>query len=156
MRKISGSEAFKAPMCMLFNISPGPPVGTPLSVCAPLEPIKGRARTLEWRSQAFTSSHNSSHTQKFHKLPSNTTHSGCRVLRSGGLNHSIPLCVSRVHAPLDRFLDLPQTHPKLGLGGCTPPPGWRNPSTFGAPGRGRFGLRLIKAQDHNATGSRAP
>jgi hypothetical protein len=47
MRKISGCEAFKAPMCTLFNISPGPPIETPLSVRAPLEPIKGRARTLE-------------------------------------------------------------------------------------------------------------
>jgi hypothetical protein len=46
MRKISGSEAFKALMCTLFNMLPGPPVGAPLSVCAPLEPIKGRARTL--------------------------------------------------------------------------------------------------------------
>jgi hypothetical protein len=47
MRKISGSEAFKAPMCTLFNVSPSPPVRAPLSVRAPLEPIKGRARTLE-------------------------------------------------------------------------------------------------------------
>jgi hypothetical protein len=53
MRKISGSEAFKAPICMLFNISPGPPVGAPLSVRAPLKPIKGRARTLE-DTQEFT------------------------------------------------------------------------------------------------------
>jgi hypothetical protein len=47
MRKISRSEAFKAPMCTLFNISPDPPVGAPLSVRAPLEHIKGRARLLE-------------------------------------------------------------------------------------------------------------
>jgi hypothetical protein len=45
--KIFESVAFQAPMCTLFNISPGPPVGSPLSVRAPLEPIKGRARTLE-------------------------------------------------------------------------------------------------------------
>jgi hypothetical protein len=32
--------------------------------------------------------------------------------------------------PLDlAFLDFPQTHPKLGLGGCTPAPGWRKPPT---------------------------
>jgi hypothetical protein len=124
MRKISGSEAFKAPMCTLFNMSPGPPVGIPLSVRAPLEPIKGRARTLEHKSQAF-------HTDKStHELASNTTHSGRRVLRSGNLNHSKPLCASCIHTPLDEaFLDLPQTHPKLGLDGCTPPPGWRNPPT---------------------------
>jgi hypothetical protein len=34
-------------MCTLFNISLGPPVGTPLSVHAPFEHIKGRACTLE-------------------------------------------------------------------------------------------------------------
>jgi hypothetical protein len=47
MRKISGSKALKAPMGTLFNMLPGPPAGTPLSVRAPLEPIKGRARTLQ-------------------------------------------------------------------------------------------------------------
>jgi hypothetical protein len=47
MRKISESKAFKAPTCTLFNMLLGPPVGAPLSVRAPLEPIKGRARTLE-------------------------------------------------------------------------------------------------------------
>jgi hypothetical protein len=45
--KISVSVALKAPVCTLFNVLPGPPVGAPLSVCAPLEPIKGRARSLE-------------------------------------------------------------------------------------------------------------
>jgi hypothetical protein len=47
MRKISGSKALKAPMGTLFNMSPGSPVRTPLSVRASFEPIKGRARTLE-------------------------------------------------------------------------------------------------------------
>jgi hypothetical protein len=134
MRKISESEAFKAPMCMLFNMSPDPPVGTQLSVRAPLEPIKGRARTLEHTS--FTNTQVHKHTS-LHKLLSNTTHNGRRILRFGSLNHSKPSCASRVHTPLDQaFLDLPQTHPKLGLGRCTPPSGWRNPPTFGAPGRG--------------------
>jgi hypothetical protein len=59
------------------------------------------------------------------------------MLCSGGLNHSKPLCAFRVHSPLDlAFLDFPQTHPRLGLGGCIPPPGWRFSLTFGAPGRG--------------------
>jgi hypothetical protein len=57
MRKISGSEALKAPMCTLFNMSPGPPVGTPLSVHAPLRPIKRRARTLQHKFHELTSSH---------------------------------------------------------------------------------------------------
>jgi hypothetical protein len=36
-------------VCTLFNRLPGPPVGAPPSVRAPLEPIKGRACTLEHR-----------------------------------------------------------------------------------------------------------
>jgi hypothetical protein len=67
MRKISGSEAFKVPMCTLFNMSPGPPVGTPLSVRAPLEPIKGRAHMLEnkfSRVHELTSLHTH---HKFHR-----------------------------------------------------------------------------------------
>jgi hypothetical protein len=56
-RKISGSKAFKAPICTLFNISPGPPVGTSLSVRTPLMPIKGRACMLEVDS--------CTHTQRF-------------------------------------------------------------------------------------------
>jgi hypothetical protein len=50
------SVAFQAPMCALFNISPGPPVGTPLNVRAPFEPIKGRARALEHKSEKALSS----------------------------------------------------------------------------------------------------
>jgi hypothetical protein len=49
--KISISVALKAPVCALFNVSPGPPVGAPLNVRAPLEPIKGRERSLEHRKK---------------------------------------------------------------------------------------------------------
>jgi hypothetical protein len=56
--------------------------------------------------------------------------SGRRVLRSGGPNHSKSSCPSCVHLSTDRaLLSLLQTHPKLGLGGCFPPPGWRIPPT---------------------------
>jgi hypothetical protein len=55
-RKISESVALKAPMCTLFNMSPGPSVGTPHGVRAPLEPIKGRAHTIEKSSGAFRDS----------------------------------------------------------------------------------------------------
>jgi hypothetical protein len=110
-------------MCTLFNISPGPPVGAPLSVRAPLEHIKGRACTLE-------GSHSRRVSSSSPKLINNTSHSRRKVLRPGGLNHSKSGCATHVHAPLDRALiNYPQTHPKLGLGGCTPPPGWRNPPT---------------------------
>jgi hypothetical protein len=54
MRKIFESEIFKAPMCTLFIMSPSLPVGAPLSVRAPLEPIKGRARTLEQKFDKHT------------------------------------------------------------------------------------------------------
>jgi hypothetical protein len=47
--KITESVALKAPVCILFNVSPGPPVGTPSSVRTPLKPIKGRVRPLECR-----------------------------------------------------------------------------------------------------------
>jgi hypothetical protein len=133
--------AFKAPMCTLFNMSPSPPVGTPLSVRAPLEPIKGRAHMLEHKlsrklsqklsqvPQVHTHTRNLTLTQSqlFLTKTGNTSHSGRRVLCSGGLNQSKSLCASNVHTPLDQaFLDFPQTHTKLGLGGYTPPPGWRN------------------------------
>jgi hypothetical protein len=35
-RKIAVSVAEKAPVCILFNVSPGPPVGASLSVRTPL------------------------------------------------------------------------------------------------------------------------
>jgi hypothetical protein len=52
-RKISESVA---PMSTLFNMSLGPPVGAPHGVHAPLEPIKGRAHTIEKRIQRLPSS----------------------------------------------------------------------------------------------------
>jgi hypothetical protein len=75
-------------MCTLFNISPSPPVGTPFSVCAPLEPIKGRVRMLEHRFAEVSRTQKLSEVPETLRLTSNTTHSGRRVLRSGGLNHS--------------------------------------------------------------------
>jgi hypothetical protein len=128
-RKISISVALKAPVCILFNRQPGPPVRAPLSVRTPLEPIKGRAHSLEHKvprlSQVLQA------LPGFSSSPQAIQHtSGRRVSRSGGLNHSKSLCVPHVHWPLDlAFLDFPQTHPRLGLGGCIPPPGWRFPPT---------------------------
>jgi hypothetical protein len=45
--RIAKSVDFKTLTCTLFNMSLGPPVGAPLGVRAPLEPIKGRACSLE-------------------------------------------------------------------------------------------------------------
>jgi hypothetical protein len=135
----------------LFNMLPGPPVGTPLSVHAPLEPIKGRARMISGTSsqfhehRSFTSSqaHTHTHTTKF-TSSGNTSHSGRRILRSGSMNHSKPLYAFHVHTPLDlAFLGFPQTHPKLELGGCTLPPGWRNAPTVPLPARQFLGCPFM-------------
>jgi hypothetical protein len=53
-------------MCTIFDMSPGPSVGIPLSVRAPLELIKGRAHTLE-RTSALKF-HKLTHTRSFLKL----------------------------------------------------------------------------------------
>src|SRR6185503_13204086 len=97
--KISGSVAFKAPLCTISNISPGPPVGAPLSVRAPLGHIKGRARSLEHRftqTRGSTSFHTCrvrySSSPSLHTSSGNTSHSGRGVLRSDGPNHSKSLC----------------------------------------------------------------
>jgi hypothetical protein len=45
--KVSEPIALQTPICTLFGILPGPPVGIPHSVRAPLEPIKGRVRSIE-------------------------------------------------------------------------------------------------------------
>ena len=103
--KISGSVAFKALLCTISNISSGPHVGPPLCVRAPLRHIKGRACTigdaLETLSRLSQRHAKTLTTQaRFHseqpcsqplESASNTTHSGRRVLRSGGPNHSKPV-----------------------------------------------------------------
>jgi hypothetical protein len=48
---------------MLFNMSPGPLIGTLLSVRAPLEPIKERVRMLEFKSQASQAHTSSTNTE---------------------------------------------------------------------------------------------
>jgi len=105
---------------VVYNTSPGPHVGAPLCVRAPLRHIKWRARTIDRQADEVTSLR-SSHILPLglreHTLSSgNTTHSGRRVLRSGGPNHSKSLCASRIHSPLDRaLLDCPQAHPTLRI-----------------------------------------
>jgi hypothetical protein len=75
--KISVSMALKAPECILFNMSPGPPVGTPHSVRAPLESIKGRAHTIRTethKSYRHSEAFSPKLSQAFFDLTSNTTH----------------------------------------------------------------------------------
>jgi hypothetical protein len=52
-RKISGSVAL---MSTLFNMSLGPPIGSPHVVHSPLEPIKRRAHMIESKIQRLPSS----------------------------------------------------------------------------------------------------
>ena len=62
---------------------------------------------------------------------SNTTHSGCRVLRSSGPNYSKSssvLVFFSLGRPAESLSASPSTHP-LGLGGCTTPPGCGSPQT---------------------------
>ena len=54
---------------------------------------------------------------------SNTVHSGRRVLRSGGPNHSKPAVFIVFLSEIELVASYPpSTHP-MGLGGCIPPPG---------------------------------
>ena len=108
----------------------------PLSVRAPLGHIKGRARPLKHRltqdrpsdARADTTKARI-HSEQSRSQPlestSNITHSGCRVLHSGGPNHS-------KHAVFIVLLHLDWANPSyplnshpLGLSGCTTPPGCR-------------------------------
>jgi hypothetical protein len=53
-RKIFVFVALKASVCILSNVSLGPPVGTPLNVRTLLEPIKGRVSLLEHKVPGFS------------------------------------------------------------------------------------------------------
>jgi hypothetical protein len=105
-------------MCTLFNILPGPPVGTPLSVRVPLKSKKGRARTLELRfSEGLGGSRKLRHTHtsflKLSKVLSSLTDTH-KLLQA--IQHTVdvgfyapaarttPLCVFRVHTPLDQAI----------------------------------------------------
>jgi hypothetical protein len=102
--------------------------------------IKGRVHPLEHKF--FLRLSQGLDPQTVHKHTQAIQHSsGRRVLRSGGPNHSKSSRLSRVHPPFDQaLLGLPQTLPKLGLGGCVPPLGWRFPPT-GSKSIGARGLK---------------
>ena len=81
--------------------------------------IKGRS-TLEQSSNSIYS-----RTQAHLESTSNTTHSGRRVLRSGGPNHSNSWCVLvfLLHGKIWRIACTSPGNHLLRLGGCFPPPG---------------------------------
>src|SRR6185437_5752466 len=115
---------------VVYNTSPGPPVGAPLSVRAPLGHIKGRARPLEHRftrTRGPTSFHTCrdrhSSSPSLRTSSGNTSHSGRRVLRSGGPNHSKSLCASVfLRLSIEYSLTAPKHILHLGLSGCILPP----------------------------------
>ena len=114
---------------LFYTTSLGPSVGDPTAIYTPplrykreeyVKPSKTREEKPD-TTQAWI------HSEQFRSQPlesrSNTTHSGRRVLRSSGPNHSKPV-VFIVFLYLDRTdPSYPlSTHP-LGLGGCTTPLG---------------------------------
>jgi hypothetical protein len=127
-RKISISLILQAPVGRAHLLGPRTMYALPLVYKR--ESALVRTRVPRIGSTKGTSSHKT-HTESFHKLSQAIQlKSGRRVLRSGGPNHSKFSCLSRVHLPFDQaLLGLPQTLPKLGLGGCIPPHGWRFPPT---------------------------
>src|SRR6185312_5538166 len=110
---------------VVYNTSPGPYVGAPLSVRAPLGHIKGRARPLQHklgftpnnpvlnhlRTQAHEITHTGSpkHSQTLSRQ-GNTTHSGRRVLRFGGPNHSKSLVFIVFLSKIELGLANPRVH----------------------------------------------
>ena len=74
---------------LFYTTSLGPPVGDPAAMYAP--PLRYKGEALAAQGGPFRTGTDARWTQ-LQTLPdlSNTTHSGRRVLRSGGLNHSKP------------------------------------------------------------------
>jgi hypothetical protein len=64
------------------------------------------------------------------KLSANTTHSGCKVLRSGGLNYSKPLC-SCVHVSGQANPKLPPSRGPVAGALCHPVGGFFAFDTLG-------------------------
>ena len=104
---------------LFYTTSSGPPVGDPTDMYA--TPLRYKREALAVHTQAHSDARWTQH--QADPDSSNTAHSGRRVLRSGGPNHSKP-AVFIVFLHLDRTNhSYPlSTHP-LGLGGCTTPPG---------------------------------
>ena len=111
----------------LYTTSLGPPVRDSTAMYAPPLRYKREALAAHFRHAKTLTTQARFHSEQPCSQPlesaSNTTHSGRRVLRSGGPNHSKPV-VFIVFLHLDRTNPSypPSTHP-LGLGGCTTPPG---------------------------------
>ena len=110
---------------LFYTTSLDPSVGDPTAMYTP--PLRYKREEYIKPGQAkLDATQARIHSEQSRSQPlestSNTTHSGCRVLRSGDPNHSKP-SVFIVFLHLDRTNPSypPSTHP-LGLDGCTTPP----------------------------------
>jgi len=110
---------------ILYTVAPlvstsllGPSVGVQHLCTRPPCTIKG-GRPLENGSTPGGAEDRLIHTK------SNTSHSGCRVLCSGGPNHSKSVCSCALAPKQDRAnrFALPRVLSLEGIGGCVPPPG---------------------------------
>src|SRR6185312_3633705 len=107
-----------------YTTSLGPHVGDSTAMYAP--PLRYKREALAAHASLSSLSGLSgdplSTLSKAKESTSNTTHSGRRVLRSGGPNHSKPaVFIVFLHLDWTNPSYSPSTHP-LGLGGCTTPP----------------------------------
>src|SRR6185437_8239355 len=110
-----------------YTTSLGPPVGDSTAMYAPPLRYKREALATHFRHAKTLTTQARFHSEQPCSQPlesaSNTTHSGRRVLRSGGPNHSKPaVFITFFHRDWANPSEPSSTHP-LGLGGCTTPPG---------------------------------
>ena len=122
---------------LFYTTSLGPPVGDPTAMYAPPLRYKREAlavhRGLSRDTQALANSLS---------REGNTTHSGRRVLRSGGPNHSNPAVFIVFLSEIELGLANPRVHTLwAGAGAFRHPAVVCSTTTFGAPGRGSIAGR---------------
>ena len=95
---------------LFYNTSLGPPVGDPAAMYAPPLRYKREALAVQNRpTRTLTYTGSPRHSQTLSRQ-GNTTHSGCRVLRSGGPNHSKSLVFIVFLSEIELGLANPRIH----------------------------------------------
>jgi hypothetical protein len=114
-------------MMYSFHYVPGPACRGSASLYVPPLNYK-REGTQRYR----TGSHTDSQAHRFYTYSILHTHSGSRVLRSSGLNHSKPLCPRVfIHLPTDRQIGLAPPHLRIRAGAfCHPAGGFLPPTAL--------------------------
>src|SRR6185312_12852272 len=97
-----------------YTTSLGPPVGDLTSMYAPPLRYKREALAAHFGDSKTLTTQDRFHAEQSCSQPlestSNTTHSGRRVLRSGGPNHSKLLCTSPSSTEIGLILANPRVH----------------------------------------------